>query len=153
MKEDPAGRAADGSRETVKRRDENLRELDGCETLLVVEDDLPLLELMKRQLGKRGYRVLHASTTAQALAHWNENGDSVRLLLTDLRIAGGITGCQLAERLLSTRPALKVIYCSGYDRESVGSQFPLPEDAVFLAKPFMPDELARIVRETLDQRT
>ena len=74
------------------------------------------------------------------------------LLLTDLVMPGGMTGKDLAGRLLQENPKLKVIYTSGYSTDVVGRDFPLEEGVNFLTKPFGAHKLAQTVRNYLDKR-
>jgi FixJ family two-component response regulator len=71
-------------------------------------------------------------------------------LLTDLVMPDGMTGIDLAQRLLQENPRLKVIYMSGYSTEVVGKDFPLADDVNFLRKPFPAHQLAKTVRDRLD---
>jgi signal transduction histidine kinase/ActR/RegA family two-component response regulator len=123
----------------------------GDETILVVEDEGPLRELLKELLEQNGYKVLEASSGAHALDMWQQHGRQVDLVLTDIMMPGGISGRQLGERLLSDRPDLKVIYTSGYSLEVAGQDFVLEGGVDFLQKPYQPDTLARVVRECLDR--
>jgi two-component system cell cycle sensor histidine kinase/response regulator CckA len=123
----------------------------GDETILVVEDEAPLRELVKELLEQNGYKVLEASSGAHALEMWQQHGRQVDLVLTDIMMPGGISGRQLGERLLSERPDLKVIYTSGYSLEVAGQDFVLESGVDFLQKPYQPDTLARVVRECLDR--
>jgi PAS domain S-box-containing protein len=122
----------------------------GDETILVVEDEPALLELVQEILEKKGYRVLEATTGVQALKVWDQHKDDIDLLLTDMMMPEGISGRELGERLLQDRADLKVIYSSGYSLDVV-SQEPAFEDGThFLQKPYDPDTLARVIRECLN---
>src|SRR5439155_1654624 len=72
------------------------------------------------------------------------------LLLTDMVMPGGVTGRELAEKLLSDKPELKVIFTSGYSTDMVGKNFVLEEEVNFLPKPYPPKALIQIVRVCLD---
>ncbi len=122
----------------------------GDETLLLVEDDNFLRPAIAKVLSQLGYRVLVASNGVEALESWRRHHDEIRLLLTDLVLPGGITGKDLAERLLKTHPKLKVLYASGYSAEIVSKEFPLKEGVNFLTKPFQASKLVQMVRHTLD---
>ena len=125
----------------------------GDETILLVEDDPALRLAVRRSLGELGYRILEAPTGTKAIEVWKENRDEIQLLLTDLVMPDGMTGKDLAQRILQETPKLKVIYMSGYSAEVVGKDFPLKEGDNFLAKPFRASKLAKIVREKLDAKT
>jgi two-component system cell cycle sensor histidine kinase/response regulator CckA len=122
----------------------------GDETILVVEDEPALRELVVNVLELCGYRILQAGTGPQALKVWEQHKAEVDLLLTDLVMPEGMSGRQLAERLLAQDPALKVIYTSGYSPGMAGQDIALLEGFNFLAKPYPPSRLAHLVRECLD---
>jgi PAS domain S-box-containing protein len=122
----------------------------GNESILLVEDDAFLHASVRKILSHLGYHVLDAANGVEALAVWKQNRDSIHLLLTDLVMPGGITGIDLAARLLKKNPKLKVIYASGYSAEVAGKDFPLEEGINFLIKPFQALKLAQTVRERLD---
>jgi two-component system cell cycle sensor histidine kinase/response regulator CckA len=116
----------------------------------VVEDDLPLRLLVCNLLQRCGYSVLQAQSGAAAVKIWQEQREQIQLLFTDLVMPDGMTGRQLAERLQSDKPSLKVIYTSGYSTE-VGKGLSLIEGVNFLQKPYPSGKLARTVRECLDR--
>jgi two-component system, cell cycle sensor histidine kinase and response regulator CckA len=121
----------------------------GQETILVVEDEVSLLELIRNVLERYHYRILIASTGLEALRVWDENHGQIDLLLTDMLMPGGVTGGDLAKELKKRKPGLKVIFTSGYSSELVGKDFGKGE-AIFLSKPYQPQQVARMIRETLD---
>ena len=123
----------------------------GDETILVIEDEAPLRELVKELLQQKGYKVLEASSGVHALEMWQQHGRQVDLVFTDIMMPGGISGRQLGEKLLADRADLKIIYTSGYSLEIAGPDFVLEEGVDFLQKPYQPDTLARVVRECLDR--
>ena len=127
-------------------------ERGGHETILLVEDEMALRTSMRTALSRLGYRVLEASTGGHALELWQEHRDAIRLLLTDLVMPGGITGKDLAERLLKEDPQLKVVYTSGYSAEIADKDLNLEEGVNFLAKPFVLQKLAQIIRKRLDPK-
>jgi CheY-like chemotaxis protein len=122
----------------------------GNETILLVEDDAFLRASVRRALSQLGYRVLETINGNEALEAWRQHHDGIHLLLTDLVMPGGMTGKDLAGRLLTENPKLKVIYASGYSAEVAGKDFPLEEGVNFLAKPFQTFKLAQTVRQKLD---
>ncbi len=89
--------------------------------------------------------------TAQEPSRSGPNSKDIQLLLTDLVMPGGMTGKELAERVLQDSPGLKVIYISGYSAEVVGKDWPLTEGVNFLSKPFQARKLAQTVRHCLDR--
>ena len=123
----------------------------GKETILLVEDDPSLRATVRITLVRLGYRVLEAPTGAKALELWQEHGDEIHLLLTDLMMPDGMNGKELAQRLFKKRPKLKVIYMSGYSTDILDKDFPVQIGINFLAKPFQMAELAQIIRDSLDK--
>jgi CheY-like chemotaxis protein len=103
----------------------------GSETILLVEDDAALRASMLTALTRLGYRMLQASTGAGALEVWRQNRDAVRLLITDMVMPQGMSGKELAQRLLQENPALKIICVSGYSTEVAGKDLCLKEDVNF----------------------
>ena len=123
----------------------------GQETILLVEDEPALRDSVQKILARLGYRILEAPTGFAALEVWKQNRAEIRLLLTDLVMPEGMSGKELAQRLLRENPKLKVIYMSGYSAEVAGQDFPLMEGVNFLAKPFQIHKLAQTIRNRLDQ--
>jgi CheY-like chemotaxis protein len=123
----------------------------GNETILLVEDEASLRAPISMALSRLGYRVLEASNGVEALEVWKQHRDEIRLVLTDLVMPGGMSGRDLASRLLKENPKLKVIYASGYSAEVAGEDFLLEEGVNFLAKPFRTFQLAQTVRNCLDK--
>ena len=123
----------------------------GQETILLVEDEPALRNAASRSLARLGYRVLEASTGAQALELWQAHRAEINLLLTDMVMPGGMTGKELGEKLSLENPKLKVIYMSGYSTDLIGKDFPLQEGVNFLPKPFQAQKLAQTIRDSLDQ--
>ena len=123
----------------------------GHESILVVEDEEALRNLVVGLLGNCGYTVFAARSGVHALELWPQLKDRVQLLLTDIVMPGGITGRVLAERLVADAPGLRVLFTSGYTAAQIGVGDPLVERENFLPKPYQPDQLARIVRSVLDR--
>jgi CheY-like chemotaxis protein len=136
-----ASSAAAVSRETT--------DLRGSETVLVVEDQRAILVLVQRILSQRGYTVLTASDSNEALACVRANPGRVNLLITDV-ILPGVSGPQLVRQMRDMRPGLRVLYMSGYAEHAAIQRDVLDCDAGFLQKPFTPDALAERVRHILD---
>jgi signal transduction histidine kinase len=121
---------------------------NGTETLLVVEDQEPLRRVLTQLLRGFGYVVLETGDPREAIRLASESRPPIDLLLTDVAMPG-MSGPELALRVVSTRPRVKILYMSGFmDRDA-------PEDedgeSVFLQKPFSPETLARRVRHALDE--
>ncbi len=121
----------------------------GPETILLVEDEESVRDLMQTILTRQGYRVMEASSGLNALEVWKHNRASIDLLLTDLVMPDGLNGQHLARRLLTDNPKLKVIYTSGYRAEC--DEVVLKEGVNFLPKPFHPRALGEMVRTLLDR--
>jgi PAS domain S-box-containing protein len=122
----------------------------GTETILLVEDERPVRELVARVLQKYGYKIWQASSGHDALGVWHEHKDEINLLLTDLVMPGNMNGHELAEKLWIEQPGLKVIFTSGYSADIVGKNFKLDPELNFLQKPYHPQTLALTVRRCLD---
>ncbi len=123
----------------------------GSETILVVEDEMSVRKLAAEFLGSNGYRVLEAQDGAEALQVCEEHRAPIHLLLTDV-VMPGMSGRELAVRLVGARPEMKVIYVSGYTDDAIVQHGVREEGTVFLQKPFSLDALARTVREALDSK-
>jgi PAS domain S-box-containing protein len=122
----------------------------GTETILLVEDERPVRELVARVLQKYGYKIWQSGSGDDALGVWNEHKANISLLLTDLVMPGTMNGHELAEKLWAERPGLKVIFTSGYSADIVGKNFKLDPELNFLQKPYHPQTLALTVRRCLD---
>src|SRR3989442_1702908 len=121
----------------------------GTETILVVDDEPAVLSLSRRALDAQGYVVLTASDASDAMRVVERHGGTIHLLLTDV-VMPGLSGRELADRLATRRPGIRVLYMSGYPGDAVVQPGPLPHGSAFLQKPFSPDGLARKVRDVLD---
>jgi PAS domain S-box-containing protein len=131
-------------------REEKLR--GGTETILVVEDDDAVRSLTRRVLENFGYRVRDAASGREALEVCRDHLAEIDLVLTDLIMPHGVSGRDLAEQLLTRRPALKALFMSGYSSEAIGpeTQFIQQLKARLLQKPCPWRDLLRAVRESLD---
>jgi CheY-like chemotaxis protein len=125
--------------------------LRGSETILVVEDEEILRQLIKAALEMNGYKVLEARNAGDAVALCEQNETSIQLMLTDV-VMPKMSGRELAQRLARLRPELKVIYMSGYAEDVLLRQGVLDASITFLQKPFRQYELTAKVRKVLDSR-
>ncbi|HUL05087.1 MAG TPA: CHASE3 domain-containing protein [Candidatus Acidoferrum sp.] len=125
------------------------RHAGGGETILVVEDDPLVRNFVVQQLRALGYTVLEAADGPQARAQL-ESDTPIDLLLTDVVMPGSLTGRELAASARRRRPNLKTLYTSGYTENSIVHQGKLDPGVHFLSKPFRRQELARKVRDVLD---
>ena len=121
----------------------------GSETILVVEDDAGVCELAVTFLTDLGYRVLKAADGLSALALLR-GGHRIDLLFVDLVLSGAMTGAELAVEAQRHQPALKVLYTSGYPKNTIVHHGRLDEGALLLPKPYRREDLARAVRDVLD---
>jgi two-component system, cell cycle sensor histidine kinase and response regulator CckA len=122
----------------------------GNENILVVEDEPELRALVREILEHYGYKVYEAGSGPEAIPIWQQHAGQIDLLLTDMVMPGNMSGHELAEKLKSQRPGLKVIYTSGYSVDVVGKDFLFKRGLNFLQKPYHPLTLAKVVRECLD---
>jgi CheY-like chemotaxis protein len=120
----------------------------GSETILLVEDEASLRELVRECLEGGGYTVLPARHGTQALELCERHSGPLHLLMTDV-VMPGMNGRELAERLRALRPEIRVLYMSGYTDDAVVLHGVLAEDMAFLQKPFTAETLARTVRLVL----
>ena len=124
----------------------------GSETVLVVEDEMVLREMAREFLAECGYRVIEAASGREALQVWGKHLTEINLLLTDMRMPEGISGMDLAEKMLAEQPGLRVILTSGYSDDMVSPELMKRTGSRFLPKPYSYAELTRIVRECLDDK-
>ena len=121
----------------------------GSETILLVEDEDEVRELVARMLQRSGYTVLAAPDPRAALDLSDRHPGAIHLLLTDV-VMPEMSGRQLHDRLAVARPETRVIYMSGYTDEALGRHGVLEPEVVLLQKPFRFTELAQKIREALD---
>jgi nitrogen-specific signal transduction histidine kinase len=132
---DAASLAADGQVQ---------REQCGRGRVLVVEDDRAVRAVVRRALADAGYAVLEAPGPEEALVAAGSAGH-LDVLVTDM-VMPGMTGTELARRLLAARPGLRVVFISGYTEDAAIRSGALPEGQVFLPKPFTGEGIVRAVR-------
>ena len=123
----------------------------GRETIMVVEDEEVLRELVREILLQYDYEVIEASSGVEALRIWDAHEGRIDLLLTDMVMPEGMSGRELAAQLQGRAPDLRVIYTSGYSPEVMGTEMDRGQ-SLFLPKPYLPPQLAQIVRQSLDSR-
>ncbi len=132
-----------------REKDGLTESLRGHETILLVEDEPSILEITTTLLELLGYTVLAAGAPSKAILLAEEAGGKIDLLMTDL-IMPGMSGVELAEKLLSRYPHLKRLFMSGYTPKSLADRGVLAEGVHFIEKPFSISDLACKVREVLE---
>ncbi|OAI41639.1 hypothetical protein AYO40_02800 [Planctomycetaceae bacterium SCGC AG-212-D15] len=138
--------------ERARRRDSNhglVKMPRGMETVLLVEDEDGLRELAQLVLEASGYTVLSTQSGTEAVQICHEYVGAIHLLFTDV-VMPKMSGRQLADLLVPSRPCMKVLYMSGYTNDTMVRHGIQHEEKNFLAKPFTPLALAQKVRDVLD---
>jgi two-component system, cell cycle sensor histidine kinase and response regulator CckA len=120
----------------------------GSETILLVEDDAAVRELIAKVLSDRGYRLLDAANGKEALRIAQEFSGEIHLILTDI-VMPEMSGMELVSRIAQARPAARALFVSGYIGEAI-DQAGLNPTIAILTKPFTPVSLLRKVREVID---
>ncbi len=123
-------------------------EMGGCETVLLVEDEESVRELVKVTLSSRGYKVLEAGDGESGLRLAAETKEPIDILITDVMMPG-MGGRELATKLSAIRLGICVLYLSGYTEDVVVTPGALGPGTAFLQKPFTLQHLAKKVREVL----
>ena len=117
-------------------------------TILAVDDDRAILHLLDEILNEAGYRVLLADGAWKAIEEFENSGEPVELLVTDV-IMPDLTGPVLAERLRVRQPELRVLFISGFHDADLVQRFVTRKGFTLLPKPFTVDALLRVVEEAL----
>ena len=123
--------------------------LRGSETILLVEDDDQVRVVVRGILRRSGYHVIEARNAGEALLHSEKHPSRIHLLLSDV-VMPQMSGPELAKRLGSARPDMKVLCMSGYTDDSIVRHGVLEAHIAYLQKPITPDALTTRVREVLD---
>jgi CheY-like chemotaxis protein len=144
-------RCAESIAEPEERSIEARASANGDGTVLVVDDDKSVLETAKETVADLGYRVLAAHDGAEALQIL-KGPDKVDLLFSDIVMAGGMNGIQLAEEARRLHPALKVLLTSGHSAAVLSDNHGLPKNFPILSKPYRRDQLAANLRELIKDR-
>ncbi|MCP5102631.1 MAG: PAS domain S-box protein [bacterium] len=140
---------ADKQLDTITKKIGTLQLTPGNETILLVEDEEQVREALAKILSKCGYDILPAGNGEDALKLWRKNKNRVDLLLTDI-VLPGISGLQLAQKLLEIKSRLKVIYMSGYSDEVISQYGALDKGISFIQKPFTSAVLTEKIKEILN---
>ena len=120
----------------------------GTETVLLVEDEESVRELVKETLERKGYKVLPADQGDVALRIAASHSGQIDILISDV-VMPGMSGRDLAKKLGETHPDIKILYVSGYTEEAIIHQGVLEPGTAFLQKPFTLQALSRKVRDVL----
>ena len=121
---------------------------EGCETILLVEDEPAILAMIKRMLERLGYNVLAASSPNEALSTAAQHSGKIDLLLTDV-VMPEMNGRQLVAQMRALRPDIETLFMSGYTADIIANQGVVDEGLDFLQKPFSKKELAAKLRDML----
>lgn len=121
----------------------------GGETILLVEDDAGVRELVRQVLLGQGYTLLEAQGPREALQIVAGHAAPIHLLLTDV-VMPGMSGTALAGQIAATQPRMKILYMSGYADDTIIRHGVPDSEVAFLPKPFSPTALAQHVRKVLD---
>ena len=124
----------------------------GTESVVVVEDEPAVRSLIKDVLEANGYRVRLLGSGVEALAWIARTTETFDLLLTDMSMPGGVSGRDLAAHVQAVRPAVRVLYTSGFMDDAVAREARMQTGVTFLQKPFTPVTLLACVRACLDAR-
>jgi PAS domain S-box-containing protein len=127
----------------------SLERFIGSETVLLVEDDKSLRNLARKILKLYGYNVLETENGGDAIKVAEEYEKPIHLIITDV-VMFGMNGRELAERIQSIRPEIRMIYMSGYTDNAISHHGVLEPGTNFIEKPFTPKSLMRKIREVLD---
>jgi len=127
-------------------------ELDGVETILLVEDEARVRKLIVDVLTGRGYRVMEATRGEEAIRLCKQHRGKIDLAVVDV-VMPEMSGPGVVKQIALVCPDARVLYISGYTDEAIVHHGIPQSGAAFLQKPFMPNALARKVREVLDTRS
>ncbi|HTO94730.1 MAG TPA: ATP-binding protein, partial [Bacteroidota bacterium] len=137
--------------EEIAAREADIARIGGTETLMVVEDEEMLSELLKASLEALGYTVVVASNGDQALGMFESVGEEIDLVVSDLGLPG-MSGAELFQKIRAIRGDARVIIATGYIDPETRSELLNLGACGFIQKPYLPDDVARAVREALKAR-
>jgi PAS domain S-box-containing protein len=143
-------RAADDGAEEGDDAPRLSADVDGSETILVVEDDSDVRQIAVNHLAEQGYQVIEAADGPDALQQLQDH-ENIDVLFTDVMLPSGISGTELASSALRLRPGLKLLFCSGNAKIDVARDFGADSDYIFLPKPYLGGDLAVALRNLIDQ--
>lgn len=126
--------------------------MKGHETILVVDDEAVVIEVIREILETLGYQVLTAWSGTEAIAMYRSGGKKVDLIILDM-ILSGLSGAETFDRLRSINPHIKVILSTGYSLMGQAKLIMARGCNGFIQKPFRIEELSQKVREVLGQNS
>jgi len=138
-----------GSTEAISTQ-KALNKLTGTERILLVDDEESVVRLEKQMLERLGYNVSDFSNSLEALETFNSNPDGYDLVISDMTMPN-LTGDQLAQKLMSIRPDIPIIICTGFSERINKEQTEANKVKGFLMKPVVKSEMAQMVRKVLDE--
>ncbi|KUL26002.1 response regulator [Actinoplanes awajinensis] len=118
-------------------------------TVLVVDDEEDLRDIMRRMLERRGFAALVAGDPDEAIAVCRDHVGDINALVTDLTLPGGASGGELAATLITMRPKLVVVYISGLPKDIAVAKGLVGPDALLVKKPFTADALLAALKKVL----
>jgi CheY-like chemotaxis protein len=120
-------------------------------TVLVVDDEEDLRDIMRRMLGRRGFTTLAAGEPEEATAICRDHPGTIDVLVTDLTLPG-VSGGELAKTIRDMRPGIGVVFVSGLPKDIAVGKGEITEDDVLVKKPFTADALLEALKAFLEQR-
>jgi DNA-binding NtrC family response regulator len=138
----------DGTPDLVKRR-ATTRDVDGTETVLLVEDDDAVRSAVQRMIEPRGYRLLIARTGSDAIDLARTYGGRIDLVLSDV-VMPGACGPEVVGAIRERCPAVRSLFMSGHTDHALLQNDALGPGMNFIQKPFAPEALAKKIRDVLD---
>ena len=120
-------------------------------TVLVVDDEEDLRDIIRRMLDRRGFVALVAGDSQQAIAACREHPGEIDILVTDLGLPG-VSGGDLAREATELRPTMQVVYISGLPKDIAVADGLIGEDALLVKKPFSTESLIEALRSVIAER-
>jgi DNA-binding response OmpR family regulator len=121
-------------------------------TVLVVDDEEDLRDIMRRMLERRGFATLTAGDSQQAITACREHPGEIDILVTDLGLPG-VSGGELSRTATELRPEMRVVYISGLPKDMAVAEGLIGQDAMLVKKPFSTELLINALREVLAEHT
>lgn len=140
----------EASEPVAEEKERGTSAAEGRETIMIVDDEEMIRELLERTLEGFGYTVLTAQHGAEALQIVEQHEGPIDLMVTDV-VMPQMSGHELAKRLAPIRPKMSVLYISGYDEIMVTDKGLVDQKGQFLQKPFIPKEVVKKIRTILDK--